>query len=173
MTENDPQSGQNGTLQQIFDKFKNTSKEVADKVEDTVEEVRNSEFGEKVATTAKAVGEKAKEMMQDVKESEFADKVGDFAGKMKGASGRALEKLGALAGIQALINAGKKLQETPEDTTVKENLLDELDRQVAAILADGVITPEEEAMIIKKAREVGVDVDAFMAEVRERLNKKA
>ncbi len=173
MAENyDSKPEEKGFFQKILDKFKSTSKEVAEKVEDTVEDVKNSNFGEKVADVAENVREKAKDMAEDLKESQFADKVGDVADKAKGMSGRALEKLGTLANIPALIKAGKKLQESAEDTTEKENLLNDLDQKVAAILEDGVITPEEEAALVEEAKTIGVDVDEFLEEVRGRLNKE-
>ena len=203
MTENDPQPKEKGVFQRILDKFKTTSKEVADKVEDTVEDVKNSEFGEKVANTAKAVGEKAKDMIQDVKESEFADKmaekahqvgekakdmiqdvkesefadkVGDVAGniadKAKEVGGKLIGKLGKLAGLSTLMGAADKFQNSPEDTTKQENLLNELDQTVAAIIKDGVITPEEEAELVKKAEELGINVEDFLKEVREKLAAK-
>ena len=91
MTENEPQPEKKGFFQRIFDKFKSTSKEVADKVEDTVEDVKNSEFGEKVSDAAKNVSDKAKDMVEDLKESEFVDKVGDMkdavVDKVKSVSG--------------------------------------------------------------------------------------
>lgn len=202
MIENDPQS-QKGFFQRILDKFKTTSKEVADKVEDTVEDVKNSEFAGKVADTAKAVGEKAKDMIQDVKESEFVDKVGDAAGniaakakdiiqdvkesefvdkvgdvagniadKAKEVGGKIAGKLGQLAGLTTLKKAANKFQESPEDTTQQETQLDELDKFVAGIIEDGVITPEEEADLAKKAEELGINVEEFLAEVREKLAAK-
>lgn len=78
MTDNDPKSENKGFFQKVLDKFKSTSKEVADKVEDTIDDVKDSEFGVKVSNAAKTVGDKAKDMLQDVKDSEFADKVGDM-----------------------------------------------------------------------------------------------
>ncbi len=78
MTENDPQNGNKGFLQKVLDKFKSTSKEVADKVEDTIDDMKESEFGEKVSNAANAVSDKAKDMIQDVKDSEFADKLDDM-----------------------------------------------------------------------------------------------
>ena len=176
MIENDSASGNKGPLQEVLDKFKATTKEVADKVEDTVEDVKNSEFGEKVANAAKNVGEKAKDMIQDVKESEFADKVGDIAenvaSKAKGVVGTIIGKLGRMAGLNTLIEAANKFQASPEDTTRQENQLDELDKFVAAIIEDGVITPEEEAKLAKKAEELGINVEDFLAEVREKLAAK-
>ena len=80
MAENEPQPEKKGFLQNVLDKFKTASKEVADKVEDTVEDVKNSEFAGKVSETAKSVSDKAKDMVEDVKNSEFADKVGDVNG---------------------------------------------------------------------------------------------
>ena len=203
MVENDPQPGNKGFFQRILDKFKSTSKEVADKVEDTVEDVKNSEFAGKVADTAKTVGEKAKDVIQDVKESEFVDKVGDAAGniaakakdmiqdvkesefvdkvgdvagniadKAKEMGSKIAGKLGKLAGLSTLMGAADKFQNSPEDTTQQENLLNELDQTVAAIIEDGVITPEEEAELAKKAEELGINVEDFLKEVREKLAAK-
>lgn len=177
MIENDPTSEKKGIFQQALDKFKTTSKEVAEKVEDTVEDVKNSEFGEKVTNVAKNVGEKAKDLIEDVKESEFADKVSDMAGniaaKAKEVGGKIAGKLGQLAGLSTLKRAANKFQESPEDTTQQENQLNELDQVVAAIIEDGVITPEEEAELAKKAGELGINVEDFLAEVREKLAAKA
>jgi len=186
-------------VQKFLDLFRKTSKEVAEKVQDTVEDVKNSEFGGKVADVAGNVREKAKDMVEDIKDSKFAEKVGDVAenvrdkakdmvedvknsefgekvadaaDKAKEMSGKALEKLGTLANLPVLIKMGKKLQESPEDTTEKENLLNTLDTKVAAILEDGVITPEEEAVLVEEAKAIGVDTEEFLAEVRERLPKK-
>ena len=79
MTEtNDPKPEKKGFLQKLMDKFKSTSKEVSEKVEDTISDVKNSEFGEKVSEMAKNVGEKAQDIVQDVKDSQFVDKVGDI-----------------------------------------------------------------------------------------------
>ena len=77
MAENEPQPENKGLFQKVLDKFKTTSKEVADKVGDTVEDVKNSEFAGKVTDAAKSVSDKAKDIAEDVKNSEFADKVGD------------------------------------------------------------------------------------------------
>ena len=77
MAETEPQPEKKGFFQRVLDKFKTASKEVADKVEDTVEDVKNSEFAGKVSETAKNVSDKAKDIVEDVKNSEFADKVGD------------------------------------------------------------------------------------------------
>ena len=186
-------------VQKFLDMFKKTSKEVKEKVQDTVEDVKNSDFGgkvadvaekardkakdmvedikdskfaEKVGDVAENVRDKAKDMVEDLKDSKFAEKVGDAADKAKEMSGKALEKLGTLANLPVLIKAGKKLQESPEDTTEKENLLNTLDTKVAAILEDGVITPEEEAVLVEEAKALGIDVDEFLAEVRGRLQNK-
>lgn len=79
MTEtNEPKPEKKGFLQRMMDKFKSTSKEVSGKVEDTISDVKNSEFGEKVSEMAKNVGEKAQDIVQDVKDSQFVDKVGDI-----------------------------------------------------------------------------------------------
>jgi len=159
-------------VQRFLDLFKKTSNEVKEKVQDTVEDVKSSDFGGKVADVAENVRDKAKDVVEDIKDSKFAEKVGDAAGKAKEMSGKALEKLGSLANLPVLINAGKKLQESPEDTTEKENLLNALDTKVAAILEDGVISPEEEALLVEEARAIGIDVDEFLAEVRGRLENK-
>ena len=200
---NDSTTEKKSCVQRFLDVFKTKSKEVADKVEDKISDVKNSEFagkvtetahkvGEKakdmvqdvkesefagkVAETAQKVGEKAKDMVQDVKESEFVDKVGDvakdLAERAKKFGGKVLEKLGNVAGIPTLKNAGEKLRATPEDTTVKEDQLDELDKFVAVILEDGVITPEEEILLSQKAKELGLDAETFIAEVREKLTPK-
>ena len=71
-----------------------------------------------------------------------------------------------------LINAGKKLQETADAPKDKVELLHDLDTKVAAILEDGVITPEEEATLVQEAKDLGIDVDEFLTEVRGRLPKK-
>jgi DNA-binding ferritin-like protein len=200
---NDSTTEKKSCVQRFLDLFKTKSKEVADKVEDKISDVKNSEFAEKVTETAQKVGEKAKDIVQDVKESEFAgkvaetaqkvgekakdivqdvkesefvDKVGDvakdLAERAKKFGGKALEKLGNVAGIPILKNAGEKLRATPEDTTVKEDQLDELDKFVAVILEDGVITPEEEILLSQKAKELGLDAETFIAEVREKLTPK-
>ncbi|MCR4964171.1 MAG: hypothetical protein K6A41_00780 [Bacteroidales bacterium] len=200
MAENyDSNNEQKGFFQKFLDLFKTKSKVVADKVEDTVQDVKNSEFGAKVANAAENVRDKAKDVVEDVKNSEFAgkvadvaenvrdkakdvvedikdskfaDKVEDVADKAKGMGGKALEKLGTLANLPVLINAGKKLQESAEDTTEKENLLKALDAKVATILEDGVITPEEETALTEEAKAIGIDVDEFLTEVRGRLTAK-
>ena len=200
---NDSTTEKKSCVQRFLDLFKTKSKEVADKVEDKISDVKNSEFAEKVSETAQKVGEKAKDMVQDVKESEFAgkvaetaqkvsekakdmvqdvkesefvDKVGDvakdLAERAKKFGGKVLEKLGSVAGIPTLKNAGEKLRATPEDTTVKEDQLDELDKFVAVILEDGVITPEEEILLSQKAKELGLNAETFIAEVREKLTSK-
>jgi uncharacterized protein YjbJ (UPF0337 family) len=192
-------SEKKSSSQRFFDLFRKTSKEIKEKVQDSVEDVKNSEFGGKVADVAGNVRDKAKDMMEDVKNSEFGGKVvdvagnvrdkakdmvedvknsefggkvSDAAGKAKEMSGKALEKLGTLANLPVLIKMGKKLQESPEDTTEKESLLNTLDTKVAAILEDGVITPEEETVLVEEAKAIGIDAEEFLAEVRERLTKK-
>ena len=200
MAENcDSNSEKKCFFQRFLDLFRKTSKKVSEKVQDTVEDVKNSEFAEKVTDVAgnvrdkakdmvedikdskfaekvgdvaENVRDKAKDMVEDIKESKFAEKVGDAADKAKEMSGKALEKLGTLANLPVLIKAGKKLQESAEDTTEKEKLLNALDTKVAAILEDGVITPEEEAVLVEEAKAIGIDVEEFLAEVRERLPKK-
>jgi len=169
MEENqEPKAEQKDLAQEIKNKVENVKNEVSEKIED----FKNSEFAGKVGEVAGNVRDKAKDMIEDIKESEFADKVGDAAVKAKGMGGRLLEKLGTMAKLPVLINAGKKLQESAEDTTEKENLLNDLDTKVAAIIEDGVITPEEEATLVQEAKAIGIDVDEFLAEVRERLPKK-
>lgn len=158
--------------QRFFDLFRKTSKEIKEKVQDSVEDVKNSEFGGKVVDVAGNVRDKAKDVVEDVKNSEFGGKVSDAAGKAKEMSGKALEKIGTLANLPVLIKMGKKLQESPEDTTEKESLLNTLDTKVAAILEDGVITPEEETVLVEEAKAIGIDAEEFLAEVRERLTKK-
>lgn len=171
---NDSNTEKKGFFQKIADKFKNTSEKVADKVEDTIEDVKNSEFAGKVTETAQNISAKAKDMVQDVKDSEIVDKVGDaakdLAERAKKFGGKVLEKLGNVSGIPILKNAGEKLRATTEDTTVKEDQLDELDKFVAVILEDGVITPEEETLLVQKAESLGLDAQAFLAEVREKMH---
>ena len=158
------------------EKVSEAAHKVSEKAKDMVQDVKESEFGEKVSEAAHKVSEKAKDMVQDVKESEFVDKVGDvakdLAERAKKFGGKVLEKLGNVAGIPTLKNAGEKLRATPEDTTVKEDQLDELDKFVAVILEDGVITPEEEILLSQKAKELGLDAETFIAEVREKLTPK-
>ena len=171
---NDSNPNESGLFQKIGDKIKDTSEEVIDKVEDTISDIKNSEFGEKVTDTVQEIGTKAKDIIHDVKESEFMEKVStvtkDLTSRAKVFGGKVLEKLGTVAGLPSLKNAGEKLRTSPEDTTEKEDQLDELDKIVAVILEDGVITPEEEAMLRQKAESIGIDVDTFLAEVRERCN---
>ena len=173
MAENcDSNSEKKSFFQKFLDLFKSTSKKVAEKAKDTVEDVKNSEFAEKVTDVAGNVRDKAKDMVEDIKDSKLAEKVGDAADKAKEMSGKALEKLGTLAKLPVLIKAGKKLQESAEAPKDKVDLLHDLDTKVAAILEDGVITPEEEATLVQEAQTLGIDVDEFLAEVRERLPKK-
>ena len=200
MVENcDSNSEKKSFFQKFLDLFRGTSKKVAEKAKDTVEDVKNSEFAEKVTDAAGKVGEKAKDIVEDIKESKFAEKVGDVAenvrdkakdmvedikesklaekvgdaaDKAKEMSGKALEKLGTLAKLPVLIKAGKKLQESADAPKDKVDLLHDLDTKVAAILEDGVITPEEEATLVEEAKTLGIDVEEFLVEVRERLPKK-
>ena len=83
-------------------------------------------------------------------------------------SGKILGNLGKLAGVSSLMGAATKLQASPENTEVQEHKLNELDLMVAMVIEDGMITPEEEAMLSKKAEELGLDVPEFLAEVREK-----
>ncbi len=173
MAENqEPKADQRDLTQEIKDKFESTKNEVSKKIED----IKNSEFGEKVADVAGNVRDKAKDVIEDIKESEFAEKIGDVAGnvvgKTKNWTGEMLEKLGTLAKLPVLIKAGKKLQESANAPKDKVELLHDLDTKVAAILEDGVITPEEEAFLVQEAKAIGIDAEEFLAEVRERLPKK-
>ncbi len=167
---------QKGLIEKIVDKFKSTSEKVADKVEDTIEDVKNSEFTEKVTEAAQNISAKTKDVVQDVKDSEFMDKVGevakDLSNRAKVFGGKVLEKLGSVAGLPTLKNAGEKLRTTPEDTTVKENQLDELDKIVAVIIEDGVVTLEEEYLLTQKAEELGIDAKNLIAEVHEKCSPK-
>ena len=146
MEENqEPKAEQKDLAQEIKGKFENAKNEVSKKIE-------------------------------DIKESEFAAKIGDVAGNVVGKThnwtGEMLEKLGTLAKLPVLIKAGKKLQESANAPKDKVELLHDLDTKVAAILEDGVITPEEEATLVEEAKTLGIDVEEFLAEVRERLPKK-
>lgn len=146
MEENqEPKAEQKDLAQEIKGKFENAKNEVSKKIE-------------------------------DIKESEFAEKIGDVAGnvvgKTKNWTGEMLEKLGTLAKLPVLINAGKKLQESANAPKDKVELLHDLDAKVAAIIEDGVITPEEEATLVQEAKAIGIDAEEFLAEVRERLPKK-
>ena len=66
-------------VQRFLDLFKKTSNEVKEKVQDTVEDVKSSDFGGKVADVAENVRDKAKDVVEDIKDSKFAEKVGDVA----------------------------------------------------------------------------------------------
>ncbi|MDY6325696.1 MAG: hypothetical protein SPL42_04350 [Bacteroidales bacterium] len=80
MSENyDSNPPKKGLLDKIFSKFKGATQEVAEKVNETVSEVKDSDFGEKVSDVAKNIGDKAKDVISDVKESEIVDKIGDAA----------------------------------------------------------------------------------------------
>ncbi len=87
--------------------------------------------------------------------------------------GKILGNLGKLAGVSSLMGAATKLQESPENTEVQENKLNELDLMVAMVIEDGVISPEEEEMLSKKAEELGLNVPEFLAEVREKCALQA
>ena len=87
--------------------------------------------------------------------------------------GKILGNLGKIAGVSSLMSKAKKLQDSPENTEAQENLLNELDMMVAVAIEDGVITPEEEAMLSKKAEELGLNVPEFIAEVREKCTVEA
>lgn len=87
--------------------------------------------------------------------------------------GKIFGNLGKISGLSSLKAAAQKFQDSPEDTESQETKLDELDTMVAMVLEDGVITPEEEEMLSKKAEELGVNVQEFLAEVREKCAEKA
>lgn len=87
--------------------------------------------------------------------------------------GKIIGNLGKIAGVSSLMSTAKKLQDSPENTEAQENLLNELDMMVAVAIEDGVITPEEEAMLSKKAEELGLNVPEFIAEVREKCTVEA
>ena len=75
MAENcDSNSEKKSFFQKFLDLFKSTSKKVAEKAKDTVEDVKNSEFAEKVTDAAGKVGEKAKDIVEDIKDSKFAER---------------------------------------------------------------------------------------------------
>ena len=82
--------------------------------------------------------------------------------------GKIFGNLGKVAGLASLEGAAEKLQNVPENTEELENQLDELDTMVAVAIEDGVITPEEEEMLSKKAEELGINVEEFLAEVRQK-----
>ena len=157
---------------EFAEKVTDVAGDVRDKAKDIVEDIKDSKFAEKVGDVAENVRDKAKDVVEDIKDSKFAEKVGDAADKAKEMSGKALEKLGTLANLPVLINAGKKLQESANAPKDKVELLHDLDTKVAAILEDGVITPEEEAFLVQEAKAIGIDAEEFLAEVRERLPKK-
>ena len=87
--------------------------------------------------------------------------------------GKILGKLGKVAGLASIEDAADKFQNMPEDTEAQENMLDDLDMMVAVALEDGVITPEEEAMLSKKAEELGLNVPEFLAELHEKCAVEA
>ena len=82
--------------------------------------------------------------------------------------GKIFGNLGKISGLSSLAGAADNFQNSPEDTEEKEDMLDELDMMVAVAIEDGVITAEEEAMLSKKAEELGLNVPEFIAEVREK-----
>ena len=71
--------------------------------------------------------------------------------------------------IRELAHSNHDDEGTPDP--LRADLLNALDTKVAAILEDGVITPEEEAVLVEEAKAIGIDVEQFLAEVRERLPK--
>lgn len=87
--------------------------------------------------------------------------------------GKIFGNLGKIAGLSSLEGAAEQMQNSPEDTEVQEILLDELDMMVAVAIEDGVITPEEEAMLSKKAEELGLNVPEFIAEVQAKCAVEA
>lgn len=68
-----------GFFQKIKNFFSKSSKQVANKVDDMIDDVKESEYGEKVSQMAKNVGEKARDVIEDVKDSKFAEKVTETA----------------------------------------------------------------------------------------------
>lgn len=82
--------------------------------------------------------------------------------------GKIFGNLGKLAGLASLKKTADELQNSPENTEEQENKLDELDMMVAMVIEDGVVTPEEEAMLSAKAEELGINAQEFLAEVREK-----
>lgn len=82
--------------------------------------------------------------------------------------GKILGNLGKMAGLSSLMSAAAGFQNSPENTEAQENALDELDTMVALAIEDGVISEEEENMLSEKARNLGIDVETFLAEVREK-----
>ena len=172
-----------GFFLKIKNFFKRSSKTVSNKVDDMIDDVKESQYGEKVSQMAKNVGDKARDVIEDVKDSKFAEKVGDakdvvvekakeFGGEVSDFYNRKVKGLlGKIAGIPALSKAAARFQASPENTDAEEEKLDGLDCMVARIIEDGVITPEEEQELIQKANELGIDAEQFMAEVREKMNK--
>lgn len=59
------------------EKVSQVAKNVGEKARDVIEDVKDSKFAEKVTETAKNVSEKARDIVEDVKDSKFAEKVGD------------------------------------------------------------------------------------------------
>ena len=68
-----------GFFQKLKNVFKKSSKTVANKVDDMIDDVKESEYGEKVSQMAKNVGDKARDVIEDVKDSKFAEKVSETA----------------------------------------------------------------------------------------------
>lgn len=87
--------------------------------------------------------------------------------------GKIFGNLGKMAGVSSLMDAAEKFQNMPENTDEEEKKLDELDMMVAVAIEDGVITPEEEELLSKKAGELGLNVPEFIAEVREKCAAQA
>lgn len=76
-TNNDSNPEKTGFLSSILNKFKKATKEVSEKVEDTVEKAKDSEMGEKISDAAENFGEKAKDVINNIKDSEIVDKISD------------------------------------------------------------------------------------------------
>ena len=68
-----------GFIQKVKIFFNRSSKTVSNKVEDMIDDVKESEYGEKVSQVAKNVGDKARDVLEDVKDSKFAEKVTETA----------------------------------------------------------------------------------------------
>lgn len=80
MTErNETMPEKQGFIQKVKNFFNRSSKTVSNKVEDMIDDVKESEYGEKVSQVAKNVGEKARDVIEDVKDSKFAEKVTETA----------------------------------------------------------------------------------------------
>ena len=80
MTErNETMPEKQGFIQKVKIFFNRSSKTVSNKVEDMIDDVKESEYGEKVSQVAKNVGDKARDVLEDVKDSKFAEKVTETA----------------------------------------------------------------------------------------------